>query len=163
MFDTSDELLDICSCLISIEKMQSNIEFDNKNNANKALAGYIEKCIEENIDGIDNAILSSLGVSRKDGIYIWGAGKYGRALAKYLSERNIKIKGILDNKILTEEDEKYNVMPFEKVDDMAKIYIAVYDKKANEDIVKQVMSRHTRTVIVRFQDLYEGDLYNNNI
>jgi hypothetical protein len=159
MFDTSDELLDICTCLISLEKMQNNIEFDNTINASKAVGAYINKCIEENIDGLDDAILSSVGVSRNDGIYIWGAGKYGRALAKYLSERNIKIKGIIDNKILTEEDEKYNVIPFEKVEDMAKIFIAVSNKEANEDIVKQVMSRHNRTVIVRFQDLYEGDLY----
>jgi hypothetical protein len=163
MFDTSDELLNICTCLISIEKMQNNIEFDNKTNANKAVAAYINKCIEENIDGLDNAILSSLGVSKNDGIYIWGAGKYGRALVKYLGERNIKIKGIIDNKILTKEDESYNIIPFEKVDDMAKIYIAVSNKEANEDIVKQVMSRHNRIVIVRFQDLYQGDLYNNNI
>jgi hypothetical protein len=163
MFDTSDDLLNICTCLISIEKMQNNIEFDNKTNANKAVAAYINKCIEENIDGLDNAILSSLGVSKNDGIYIWGAGKYGRALVKYLGERNIKIKGIIDNKILTKEDESYNIIPFEKVDDMAKIYIAVSNKEANEDIVKQVMSRHNRIVIVRFQDLYQGDLYNNNI
>jgi hypothetical protein len=163
MFDTSDDLLNICTCLISIEKMQNNIEFDNKTNANKAVAAYINKCIEENIDGLDNAILSSLGVSKNDGIYIWGAGKYGRALVKYLGERNIKIKGIIDNKILTKEDESYNIIPFEKVDDMAKIYIAVSNKEANEDIVKQVMSRHNRIAIVRFQDLYQGDLYNNNI
>jgi hypothetical protein len=158
MFDTSDDLLNICTCLISIEKMQNNIEFDNKTNAQKAVGGYINKCIEENIDGLDNAILSSLGVSKNDGIYIWGAGKYGRALVKYLGERNIKIKGIIDNKILTKEDENYNVISFDKVNDGAKIFIAVANKEANEDIVKQVMSRHNRTVIVRFQDLYNYNI-----
>jgi hypothetical protein len=35
--------------------------------------------------------------------------------------------------------------------------------QGNEDIVKQVMSGHNRTVIVRFHDLYEGELYNHNI
>jgi hypothetical protein len=158
MFDTSQELLDICANLISFKKMQKNKEFDNKTNAQKAVGAYINKCIEENIDGIDNIILSSLGVSKNDGIYIWGAGKYGRSLVKYLSERNIKIKGIIDNNILTEVDEKFDVIPFEKVNDGAKIFIAVANKDANEDIVEQVMSRHNKTNIVRFQDLYNYNI-----
>jgi hypothetical protein len=163
MFDTSEELLNICTNLISFEKMQKNIEFDNKTNAQKAIGGYINKCIEENIEGLDNAVLRCLKASRNEEIYLWGAGKYGRALAKYLGERNIKIKGIIDNNILAEGDEKFNIIPFDNVDDGAKIYIAVANKEANEDIVKQVMSRHNRTVIVRFQDLYEGGLYKNNL
>jgi hypothetical protein len=163
MFDKSNELLDICTRLISIEKMQENVKFDNRNNANKAIGGYVYKCIEESIDGIDKEILSCLGASKDEGIYLWGAGKYGKALSKYLNERNVKINGIIDNNISIEENIEFNVITFDKVNDGAKIFIAVADKEANKDIAKQVMSRHNRTVIARFQDLFEGDLYNNNI
>jgi phosphopantetheinyl transferase (holo-ACP synthase) len=162
-FDTSQELLGICTGLISIEKMKNNIEFDNITYANRVTSEYMNKCFAENLDGLDGVILDYLEASRDEEIYIWGAGKYGRALVKYLVERNVKIKGIIDNKILTEEDEKLNVIPFEKVDDGAKIFIAVADDKANEDIANQILGRHTRTVFVRFQDLHEEDLYKNII
>jgi hypothetical protein len=164
LFDSSDELLDICSRLISTEKMQKNIEYDNKTNAQKAVAAYINKAIEENIDGIDDVILSSLESSKNEGIYLWGAGTNGRALAKYLGERNVKINGMIDNNISIVKDEEFNAISFENVSDGAKIFITVVKKESNDDIIKQVRcSGHKKTVIVEFQDLFGGDLHNNNI
>jgi hypothetical protein len=133
--------------------MQLNMEYDENNSINRAVGIYFNKCVNENIDGLDHLILNLLKAARQDGIYLWGAGKYGRLLAEYMKERNVKIHGIVDNHSFAIERCKFQVIPFYQVKEGAKIFIAIGDKKANEEIVKQVKRVHRETVVVRFQDL----------
>jgi prephenate dehydrogenase len=95
-----------------------------------------------------------LKASRQEGIYLWGAGRYGRLLAEYLEQRNVKIYGIVDNNISSLEMSKFQVVSFDQVKDGAKIFIAIEDKVANEEIARKITSIHKKTIVVRFQDLF---------
>lgn len=123
MFDASAELLEVCSNLISIDKMHKNIEFDKMKNFQRIIAGYVKRCVEGNINGVDDAILSALDVSRTDGIYLWGAGRYGLPLARYLCDRHVVIKGIIDNAFLSIKSDEFNIVSFADVNDGSKIFI----------------------------------------
>jgi hypothetical protein len=66
------------------------------------------------------------------------------------------IRGIIDNKYSEIKNDFFRVIPFDMVEDGAKILIAVEKYEFNDDIVKQIMHRHKKSTIVRFCDLYEG-------
>jgi phosphopantetheinyl transferase (holo-ACP synthase) len=153
LFDTSEELLDLCTRLIGADQMQKNKEFDRSANGQTAVAGYIRKCAEEDVDGVDRIVLDTMDASVDEGIYIWGAGHYGTLLARYLRKRNVAINGIIDNNYLKKTNEEFEVIPFDAVEDGAKIFIAISKKESNIAIERQIRSRHRRTTIVKFSDL----------
>lgn len=153
MFDNCSELLDFCGSLMSIEQMRRNINFDHEMNAQKEAVSYVKKCIEKDIDGIESAILESLGATAEEGIYLWGAGKYGMALARYLDDRNIKIRGIIDNKKVNEVCDGFPIQSPDHILNGAKIFIAVKDKEANDSIEKQIAMMNVSAYSKRFQDL----------
>jgi len=158
MFDKSEELLNLCARLLPIDLIQKNIVFDISQNAQKAMTAYINKCIEEHIDGIDELILKTIGVSKDEGIYLWGAGKFGIPLAHYLKERDVIINGIVDNKSYGREIEGFNIISFEEVTDEPKIFIAVSNKDANVEIERQILAIHPEALVFKYQDLYKRDL-----
>ena len=158
MFDKADGLLDLCAGLLPIDLMQKNIDFDIRQNAQKEMVAYVNKCIEEHIDGIDKLILKTMRISKDEGIYLWGAGKLGIPLAHYLKERDVVINGIIDNKSYGKELEGFNIIPFEKVTNEAKIFIAVSNKEANVEIELQILATHPEALIVKYQDLYREAL-----
>lgn len=63
------------------------------------MAGWVDMCVEKDIDGIDRIIIDALEVTKSNGIYLWGAGRLGTSLAKYLTRRGVILKGIVDNDI----------------------------------------------------------------
>lgn len=148
MFDNSEELLDYCASLLSIDQMQSNVAFDNMMNSQKLVAEYVNKCVEENIDDIDTVILDSLNTKSEDGIFLWGAGKYGIALARYLSDRNVVIRGIIDNKGAGETRGDFLIQSPDAIPNEANIFIAVADKEANDSIVKQIKNMGIKTNVI---------------
>lgn len=158
MFDNAEGLLDLCAGLLPIDLIQKNVEFDISQNAQKAMAAYVNKYIEEHIDGIDELILKTIGVSKDEGIYLWGAGKFGIPLAHYLKERDVIINGIVDNKSYGKEIEGFNIISFEEVADESKIFIAVSNKEANVKIEHQILAIHPEALIVKYQDLHKRDL-----
>jgi hypothetical protein len=73
MFETSEELLDLLSIgLIERDKIKKNLEFDRISIQRKGV-WYINRYLNEDMDGLDNVILSYLGALRYEGIYLWGA------------------------------------------------------------------------------------------
>jgi len=158
MFDRCPELIEFCSSLISVEKMQENIDFDNKMNAQKATAAYINKCVEENVDGVEQSILETLNATADEGIFLWGAGKYGLALANYLRDRNIAIAGIIDNEKQGEKIDDFAIQAPNILSTNAKIFIAVANKEANKSIAEQIVHMGIDAYVVRFEDLYENDI-----
>lgn len=156
LFDNSEKLLNLCANIIDNKQKQRNIEFDILTNAQRIVALYVNKCVEKNIDGIDDIILNALDASRNEGIFLWGRGKYGMPLAKYLRERKVLINGIIDNDYSEKMKDGFKIIPFERVNDGVKIFIAVTKKEDNEAIVKQIMSQHRKSKIIKYQDLYNG-------
>ena len=99
-----------------------------------------------------------MGASKDEGIYLWGAGKYGIPLARYLEERDVVINGIVDNKSCGKEIDGFNIISFEKTTNQSKIFIAVIDEKAQVDIEHQILAIHPKTLIVKYSDFHEEDL-----
>lgn len=158
MFDKSKELITFSESLLSVDQMQRNIDFDNQTNAQRATAAYVNKCIEENIDGIDRRILDAFCCTVETGIYLWGAGKYGIPLAKYLCDREVNVQGIIDNKKSGEVCDGFQIISPEAIPFGAKIFIAVLNKDANNSITTQIEQINIGACIVRYEDLYEVDL-----
>lgn len=157
MFDSCPELLELCTHLIDVKRMESNIEYDNSVNSQKATAAYVNKAVEEDIDGIDSCILEGLQIEAGEGIYIWGAGKFGIPLAKYLRNRNVVIKGIIDNKLHGERVEDFDIISLDDVKNEAKIFIAVSNKDANSSISNQIKESGKTITAIQYADLYEED------
>lgn len=158
LFEGSEELLDLCAGLLPRDLIQKNKAFDISQNAQKVMAGYVNKCIEEHIDGIDESILETMEVSKDEGIYLWGAGKFGIPLARYLKERDVIINGIVDNKSYGKEIAGFNIISFEEVTVESKIFIAVSNIDANVEIEHQILARYPKAKIIKYQDLYKTDL-----
>ncbi|WP_294240056.1 DUF1796 family putative cysteine peptidase [Pseudobutyrivibrio sp.] len=159
LFDTSKELLNICSNLIDISDMEENINFDNKENSQKASVAYVNKCIEEDIVGVDFAISDILELKRNEEMFIWGAGKYGSILANYLKRHGVRVIGFIDNNKSGEIVDGFQVYSIDNVPEYAKIFIAVSNKQANVEIKKQIIKTNKSIHAVGYGELYEKDIY----
>lgn len=158
MFDSSTALLNVCAGLINADKMRDNIEFDKSKYAWRATVAFVNKCVEEDVDGADKAILSALGATREEGIYLWGAGKFGLPLAEYLIHKGIALRGIIDNAYLSRKSDKLDVIPFDEVEDGSKIFITVVNEKIKDEILEQIKKCHSRTKAVGYADISEEDM-----
>lgn len=126
-------------------------------NGQKAAIAYVKKCIKDNLDGAYKIILHALGADRTDGIYLWGAGKYGLSLARYLRRKYVAVKAIIDNSSEKKESEEFTVIPFSEVKDGAKIFISVASQQANDEIVNQICQSGRLVRAIRFVDLCKED------
>lgn len=87
-----------------------------------------------------------------------GAGKCGLALAEYLSDKGVHIKGIIDNASSEIKSDTYRIVPFATVEDGSKIFISVVGYMANVDIEKQIFQTHIKTTVIHYADLYKEDM-----
>lgn len=74
-------------------------------------------------------------------------------MAKYLQERHVVIKGIIDNNLSLKNSGDLPTISFENVSDGAKIFIAIESPKANEEILSQILQSHTVTKVVGYADV----------
>lgn len=153
MFESSPYLVELCSSLLPADVIQKNIQFDRKNGQTEN-SSIIDKCVREGIDGIDQIILNSLGASPDTGIYVWGAGKYGIRLARYLQARKVRVNGIIDNNLSGRVIEGFHISAFDEVDDGSKIFIATSQMNANESIGEQIVNAHKMIAFARYQDIH---------
>ncbi len=158
MFDSCPELIKLCTNLIDVQMMESNIEFDNSVNSQKATAAYVNKAVEEDVDGIDGSILKGLRADADEGIYLWGAGKFGIPLAKYLRKRDVAINGIVDNKLHGQCVDGFDIVSLDDVKKDSKIFIAVSDIDANLSINNQIKESGKNITVIHYADLYEEDM-----
>lgn len=159
LFDFSPELLGLCSGLIDFAKIEANIEFDEKYHKQETIASYANKCAVEEIDGLDRIILKGLNAESGEGIYLWGAGKYGISLADYLIKRKVRINGIVDNKLYGQRLEGLRIISFNEVRNGAKIFIAISSPTANTSIDRQIKDSRKDIIAVHYADLCEDDFY----
>lgn len=155
LFDTSSRLIKFLSTSISNKNRIQNLEFDKRKNHQKMVLGYVNKCLEEDINGIDSAILKGFRSHKNDPIYIWGAGEYGICLANYLIKRNVNISGIIDNSYTTKiRKSDITIGGFDINKNYKRIFIAVVSEKSNEEIVQQINNgNYPHTQLLRFIDL----------
>lgn len=155
LFDTSKELLEFCANCMGTEQIQKNKQSNFQIYGKGVIFEEYRRRIYCDISGIDTAILHALNVFKDEGIYIWGAGKLGMPLARYFCERGVVLKGIIDNNISEKTKEGFELVSFDEVEDGAKIFISVYDDKANEEILEQIHKTHKKTTAVGYEDLKE--------
>lgn len=153
MFNSSHELVDLCSKLLPSELIKKNTDFDIMQNTHKAIAGYIFKCVSEHINGLDVILTEAMEATKNEGIYLWGAGRFGIPLAHYLRARDVVIRGIIDNSSCGKKIDGFKIISFEEVPDNVKIFITVSDKDATADIENQITAVHSHTLIVKYADL----------
>lgn len=155
LFDTNPDLIRLCSGLIDEKEIEANKEFDFSKNTQKAVAGYVNKCVKENIDNIEDCILKKLGASKKEGIYLWGAGGFGIPLAEYLRDKGVSILGIIDNYHCGEKITGFDVVSFGNVPENSKAFITISKLDTNIEILKQIEESGKNVHAVCYKDLYE--------
>ena len=153
LFDTCQNLIIRCSNLIDYEKMKNNLQFDRKAYTPVVNRAYVFKCIEENTRGGVNAIIKSLHYDKVCGIYIWGAGKNGIPLAKYLRTHGVNVRGIIDNKLAGNSIEDFLVVSFDEIPNDSKIFISVSSKELNIEIEKQIVESRKEVFYRKYEDL----------
>lgn len=156
MFDENKELLVLCDSLLDTDTVQKNKEFDTYVNAEKVVKAYIKKSIEEGTDVLKLSIQEMFNSTLEEGIYIWGAGQYGMAIAKYLREQTIPVRAIIDNNLRGVEREGFVIQSPKYLTDGAKIFIAVASPEGNHEIERQIRNMNLKTTVMKFYDLHEN-------
>lgn len=141
MFNESKELLQFCKTLLKPEQIQLNRKFDNQQNGQTAGAAEVNYYISNDIDGVDQKILDMLDLQNNESFYIWGGGKYGIPLYRYLLERNVKVKAIIDNRPKNEFPGDICVISPNDIEPYSKIFIAVLNEISNFEIKEQIKSK----------------------
>lgn len=154
MFDTNKELLSTSKSFVSEDIIEKNTRFDINSNCQKAMAGWIDMCVEKDIDGVDSIILDALEVSDIIGIYLWGAGRLGIPLAKYLTRRGVIVKGIIDNDKTIGYVKDIAIIQYNEIEDGARIFISIADKEPKEAVMKQIMSSDKNVKVISYEDIY---------
>lgn len=157
MFETSLELTNFCSSLLPKAVIQRNTLFD-RHEGQTENAAIIDKCVREGINGIDRMILQCFGEASDTGIYLYGGGRIGIRLAKYLQERGVTIKGVIDSFRSEGVIEGFDVSSLDAVETGACIFLSVLNGKANDNIVKQIDGDRNDLIVRRFQDLSQFDI-----
>lgn len=155
LLDSSTNLITFLSSSFQNQYRAKNLSFDKEKNYYGLILGYVNKCLEESIDGIERAILEGFGTCSNEPIYLWGAGNYGIQIANYLRERNVNVLGIIDNSYTNKtEINNIPISGFDLAKNYKRIFIAVANEKSNEEIVQQInTSQFPNIKILKFKDL----------
>lgn len=149
MFKQSEELLQFCETLLKPERIKLNKKFDNQKNGQRTSAAEVNYYVSNDIDGIDKKILDMFNLQNNESFYIWGGGRYGIPLYRYLFKRNIKIKAIIDNKPGNEFPRDICVISPNDIETDSKIFIAVSNEISNSEIKEQVKNKKCQLLTYR--------------
>ncbi len=150
LFDRNKELLDFCSSIMPFERVEENRKYYYS--LNSACAGEIYKMITDKVDSVLQSITDGFGGSLNDGIYLWGYGKHGKALYKYLQEHSINVSGIVDEDYdrLASENEK--IISAKELPRGSKVFISIEKDAANEGIIRFLKSMDCS--YLTYKDIY---------
>lgn len=149
MFKQSEELLQFCETLLKPERIKLNKKFDNQKNGQRTSAAEVNYYVSNDIDGIDKKILDMFNLQKNESFYIWGGGRYGIPLYRYLFKRNIKIKAIIDNRPGNEFPRDICVISPNDIETDSKIFIAVSNEISNSEIKEQVKNKKCQFLTYR--------------
>lgn len=153
LFDKSEELVVFCNNLLPTSVRRKNLEFDRDSNSQRVLAHYVHRQVTDDVDGIDESILAACDADKSSEIFIWGAGTFGMPLAGYLRRRGVHIRGIIDNNAIESKIDGFDIIPFDKVEDGAKIFVSVSKEEFNLAIEKQIRDVQCNVTIAKYADL----------
>lgn len=142
MFDQAEGgLLQFCKTLLSTEQIDLNIEYDLQKNGHRTLAGEVDYYVRNDIDGIDIKLLNMLGSRDDEAFYIWGGGRYGVRLYRYLIKRGVRIKAIIDNWIINGLSDDISFISPNDIEYGSTIFIAIADEISNFEIKEQIKEK----------------------
>ena len=152
-FSKSKELIKFCNNILPSDIRVRNLQWD------KVHLSDITKSDEVMImvDDKSKDLLQWLKNRFKGSLYIWGSGKYGTILLKFLRENGFSIKGIIDNNSnkWNEKIDGIKIIPFNNICENESILIAVADSGAVNEIKNQVLKDNTFDICT-LVDIYNG-------
>lgn len=152
-FSKSKELIKFCNNILPSDIRVRNLQWD------KVHLSDITKSDEVMImvDDKSKDLLQWLKNRFKRSFYIWGSGKYGTILLKFLRENGFSIKGIIDNNSnkWNEKIDGIKIIPFNNICENESILIAVADSGAVNEIKNQVLKDNTFDICT-LVDIYNG-------
>lgn len=97
MFESSKKFLGFCSKkILSEEAIACNKRFDRGRLDMGEKIGFLIERLGRGIGGIE-LVLKEYWKTIDCGIYLWGAGKYGKVVLRFMLDKGIKIKGVIDS------------------------------------------------------------------
>lgn len=152
-FSKSKELIKFCNNILPSDIRVRNLQWD------KVHLSDITKSDEVMImvDDKSKDLLQWLKNRFKGSFYIWGSGKYGTILLKFLRENGFSIKGIIDNNSnkWNEKIDGIKIIPFNNICENESILIAIADSGAVNEIKNQVLKDNTFDICT-LVDIYNG-------
>ena len=103
-------------------------------------------------------IVERLNIVADDHFYLWGAGQWGVAMAKYLLINNLCLTAIIDNNAdyIDIPELAIPILKWSDIKGSAKIFITVKNKAIIADIKKQIESSKIETSIITLEDIARG-------
>ena len=156
MFNSSSEFSEYCTKhILSEESIVQNKKFNKEHNKAKFGLGILVHSLDECSCDIV-LTLKEYYPTINQGIYLWGAGKYGTLMLKYLIQNGITVKGIIDNdseKIGT-LCENIPIVPFSDIeDDSQNIFITIESEEKAAEVQKQIYDTYPSTSILKLSDV----------
>lgn len=152
-FSKSKELIKFCNNILPSDIRVRNLQWD------KVHLSDITKSDEVMImvDDKSKDLLQWLKNRFKGSFYIWGSGKYGTILLKFLRGKGFSIKGIIDNNSnkWNEKIDGIKIIPFNNICENESILIAIADSGAVNEIKNQVLKDNTFDICT-LVDIYNG-------
>ena len=151
IFDHSEDLLHFCESCLDSDVIEANLRFNADTNENCAANVY--EMIKKADTAVWKGILSLFSIEKNDGIYLWGAGYYGKTLYEYLQRNGLKVHGIVDSAKSGTEFFGKTVLAPDEVRDGFNILISITDRKAVRSIQEKMKERNLNVRTASFYDL----------
>lgn len=158
MFDSSSDFSEYCTKhILPEESIAQNKNYNKEHNKVKFGMGILVHSLDECSCDIVLTLREYYSTINQ-GIYLWGAGKYGTLLLKYLIQNGITVKGIIDNDLekIGTLCENIPIIPFSKVeDDSQNIFITIESEEKVTEVQKQIYGTYPNIRILKLSDLID--------
>lgn len=157
LFWQSDKLKLFCEDLLEKDVINNNLIIDQRNNSRKEKICLIRRYVEgeqEEISEYFNEIHNKYG--RERDFYVWGAGKYGMIITKYLIGHNYSIAGVVDN---YKEGKILERIPIIRANDISKgavVFISITNALVSSAVKEQIENLKRNVHVETFDDMIQA-------
>ncbi|MBE5812501.1 MAG: hypothetical protein E7314_02450 [Clostridiales bacterium] len=157
LFNNSPKLLEFCnSNLLTKEKIDENKKYISPF---QTATAQIQHLLDKNHDQIELSLLHCFPNIKNAGLYIWGAGTYGKLMLNYMLNRGMSPKAIIDNnpKIIGTTINNIPIISSSEIEkiDAVNVLITVASEKSINSITQQIYKLLHNFTVATFDDLYK--------
>lgn len=155
LFYESADLVEYCSAALDSSVIIKNKQFDTVSFERKEKIAVFVKMLEKRRDLADFFLQ---GQDADRGIYIFGAGVYGRTIVSLLKRYNYPILAVIDNNLNVPVGGIPVIKP-EQAENGNVVFVAIEAKAVSDKIIRQLRDLDYKGKIVSFDDvIYELEL-----